>query len=139
MECAVPETSGEQLSSTQIEIIRENLIAAMRVLKLMPIGYRDRPARLRVLWPDYNQSPGPGPVSTRKALRAKASAQQISAMEYWLDLTLRLDEDCRRIVVARACRIPWRWLEEIDGRSHTTLRKIEKRGLQMIARYDERA
>lgn len=49
MECTVPETSGEQLSSTQIEVIRENLIMAMRVLKMMPIGYRDRPARLRVL------------------------------------------------------------------------------------------
>ncbi len=41
----------------------------------------------------------------------------------------------RKIVWARACRIPWRRLEDIDGRSHTTLRKIQAEGLEAILRW----
>ena len=69
----------------------------------------------------------------RRPVRAKATPQKIAMMEYWLDLMLMLDDDCRRIVMARACRITWRRLEEMDGRSHTTLRKVERRGLEVLA------
>ena len=50
-------------------------------------------------------------------------------MHYWVDCILKLDEESRRIVMARAAGISWRRLEEIDGRSHTTLRKVEKTAL----------
>lgn len=73
----------------------------------------------------------------RRPVRIKATPQQIALMEHWLDLMLVLDDDCRRIVMARACRIPWRRLEEMDGRSHTTLRKVERRGLEVLALYEK--
>ena len=46
-------------------------------------------------------------------------------MEQCLDRIMALDLSSRRIVLARAAGIPWRRLEEMDGRSHTTLRKVE--------------
>jgi hypothetical protein len=42
---------------------------------------------------------------------------------------MTLDEQSRRIVMARAMGVPWRRLEEMDGRSHTTLRKVETSAL----------
>ena len=43
--------------------------------------------------------------------------------------------DRRRIVWARACRVSWRRLEDRDGRSRTTLHKIQRDGLAAIGRY----
>jgi hypothetical protein len=40
----------------------------------------------------------------------------------------------RRIVWARACNIPWRRLEDMDGRSHVTLRKIYVEALLTMAK-----
>ena len=40
----------------------------------------------------------------------------------------------RKIVWARACRISWRRLAAMDGRSHPTLRKIFAGGLDAILR-----
>ena len=59
----------------------------------------------------------------------KPTPKQITHMQFWIYQILTLDEEKRRIVMARAAGIPWRRLEEIDGRSHTTLRKIEKTAL----------
>lgn len=131
----MPGTTSASPTTAQINAVREHLITAIQVLKMMPMGYRDRPARLKSLWGDYRQEPILSASSTRRAVRAKASPEQISAMEYWLDFVILLDDDCRKVVIARACRIPWRRLEELDGRSHTTLRKIERRGLEVISRH----
>lgn len=43
--------------------------------------------------------------------------------------------DRRRIVWARACGVSWRRLEDRDGRSRTTLAKIQREGLAAIGRY----
>jgi hypothetical protein len=71
----------------------------------------------------------------RRPMRQKVTPKQIKHMEYWLDIALKLNQQDRRIVLARACRIPWRRLEEIDGRSHTTLRKIERKSLAHLSRF----
>jgi len=47
----------------------------------------------------------------------------------WL---LWMEAEQRRIVWARACKIAWRKLEDLDGRSHTTLRKVRASGLDVI-------
>jgi hypothetical protein len=49
----------------------------------------------------------------------------------WL---LWLEDAPRRIVWARASGIPWRRLEDLDGRSHTTLRRVEGEALAAICR-----
>jgi hypothetical protein len=101
-------------------------------LKLMPLGRLDRPLRTKSSWGDFHQAAVLSMASHRRPVRRKPSPEKISNMEQWLDALLDLPEGERRIVVARACRIPWRRLEEMDGRSHTTLRKVERLGLDKL-------
>lgn len=119
-------------SHAEIEALREELIAAMKTLRAIPGSSRDMPSQLRSQWPEFNQGGGLASSSKHQKIQIKATPEQISQMQYWLNLTFGLDEECRRIVLARACRIPWRKLEELDGRSHTTLRKIERKGLEVL-------
>jgi len=63
----------------------------------------------------------------------KSTPREISAMDEVLNWLFILTPEERRIVWARACNIPWRALEDHDGRSHVTLRKIHRRGLASIA------
>ena len=123
---------------TEVEAVREALIRAMQTLKAIPSSHYNTPQRIRSQWPDFVRGSGLATLSERRPIKAKATPEQISEMEHWLDLSMALEEECRRIVIARACRIPWRRLEEIDGRSHTTLRKIERRGLEELARHHEK-
>lgn len=63
----------------------------------------------------------------------KSTPREISAMDEVLNWLFILTPEERRIVWARACSISWRALEDHDGRSHVTLRKIHRRGLASIA------
>jgi Domain of unknown function (DUF6362) len=54
---------------------------------------------------------------------------RMDAVLVWL-LPLAIDQ--RRMLWARACGVPWRRLEDMDGRSHVTLRKIYNAGLAAI-------
>ena len=118
---------------TDIDLVRKALVKAMLVLRMMPLSYQDRPSPLRSQWPEFNRGQEQAGGAMRRHVRANATPQQIGMMEYWLDLMLMLDDDSRRIVMARACRITWRRLEEMDGRSHTAMRKVERRGLEVLA------
>jgi len=119
-------------SDACIHHVREELIKAMAVLRLLPLSRRDLPGNMRPSWPSFSRGHGLA-GGTRTPARRKATPEEISHMEYWIELSRKLDQSSRRIVLARAGRIPWRRLEEIDGRSHTTLRKIERTGLEQIA------
>jgi hypothetical protein len=59
----------------------------------------------------------------------------IDRMDEVLSWLLACEEAERRILWARACKIPWRKLEAIDGRSHMTLRQVANRGLQKVRRH----
>ena len=129
-------SKGVRLSyarTPEIDKVRRHLASAMYVLKIIPLSPRERPSKLKALWPNYSET---GVYSTtRRAMRPKATPQQIKEMEYWLLRVLdELDLESRRIVLARAQGIPWRRLEEMDGRSHTTLRKIEGKALAILAK-----
>ncbi len=117
--------------------VRKHLATAMATLKILPIEDGDRPAKIKSAWPAYNQISAMSTGGERRAMRLKATPKQVSHMYYWLDAAMEIDEDWRRVVLARACRIPWRRLEEIDGRSHTTLRKIENSALATLAPHLE--
>lgn len=119
--------------SAHLRYVRDELSKAMAVLQLLPVFAFDLPAKHRSSWPGYRQGQGVVYGGTRKVARRKATPKEISHMEYWIELAGRLEQGPRQIVLARAGRIPWRRLEEIDGRSHTTLRKIERSGLEKIA------
>jgi len=117
------------METTNLDEVRDHLQNALATLKLMPLGRLDRPLRTKSSWGDFHQAAVLSMASHRRLMLQKPSPEEINHMKQWLDALLDLPEGERRIVVARACRIPWRRLEEMDGRSHTTLRKVERLGL----------
>lgn len=119
-------------ATTDIEMIRLHLAMAMKTMRLLPHRPGDRPMAVRSSWGAFDQASRFLSGRERQPIRQKATPRQIRHMEYWLDAMLQLDEEGRRITMARACRISWRRLEEIDGRSHTTLRKIERNALMNL-------
>ncbi|NQW08292.1 MAG: hypothetical protein HQ481_00220 [Alphaproteobacteria bacterium] len=68
----------------------------------------------------------------RLAPPTPGAIDRMDAVLFWL---LVCDLEARRLVWARACCIPWRRLEDQDGRSHMTLRKVVNRGLDQIRRH----
>lgn len=65
-------------------------------------------------------------------LRIPPSPQAIDRMDRTLGWLLSCDDEARRLVWARATGVSWRRLEDLDGRSHVTLRKIVARGHDQI-------
>jgi len=59
--------------------------------------------------------------------------RDIQAMDQALEWLFWLGEGERKLVWARACRLPWRGLAAMDGRSHVTLRKVVQQAYQHIA------
>ena len=81
---------------TEIDQVRETLVKAMLILRMMPLSYQDEPSRMRSQWPEFNRGPEQVGGIMRRPVRAKATPQQIALMEYWLDLMLVLDDACSR-------------------------------------------
>lgn len=106
---------------------------AADTLKRLPPGY----VKPRVTyWPEVVQTSVESFGSARFETRLAApSPRAIDRMERVLGWLFHCDDDSRRIIWARACGVPWRRLEDIDGRSHVTLRKVSDRGLRNIQRY----
>ncbi|MDG2467499.1 MAG: DUF6362 family protein [Alphaproteobacteria bacterium] len=103
-----------------------------KTLSALPLTQLDKPMSVRASWPDYNQKGGMVSSAYRRSSKPISSAKDISDAEYWLSVVSKLDIPSRRIVMAPAMGITWRRLEEMDGRSHTTLRKVEEAALQEI-------
>ena len=118
--------------TTSLSTIECALKQAAKTLKSLPhktfAGYAS-------YWPDVVRSTPESwlarPYDTNSPY--KSTPQEISAMDEVLNWLFMLTPDERRIVWARACNLPWRALEDRDGRSHVTLRKIYLRGLTSIA------
>lgn len=117
----------------QASQVADRLKEAAETLRATSLGLRDRPRRLRANWPDvvkesleymweHGNSGHRSPPSPAAISRADESV-------VWL---LWAMPEERRILWGRACGIAWRRLEDLDGRSHTTLRKIRQSGLSRI-------
>jgi hypothetical protein len=118
--------------NTSLLTIEAALKRAAQTLKHLPhrtfAGYAS-------YWPDVVRST-PESWLARPYQRSRPhinTAQEISAMDEVLNWLFILKREERRIVWARACQIPWRALEDQDGRSHVTLRKIHTNALKSIA------
>ncbi|MAI00198.1 MAG: hypothetical protein CBD43_03165 [Gammaproteobacteria bacterium TMED183] len=113
-----------QAQKQAISDIRIKLVEAVRIMKVMPLSERDRPSGVKSRWVSFDNR---GDASTKRHQKVQITPQprEIDRMEQCLDRIMALDLSSRRIVLARAAGIPWRRLEEMDGRSHTTLRKVE--------------
>ena len=116
----------------QIKALRAQLRAMGRLLRLLPLSIFDRPAGARSAWPNFHQQSWGMMSSKRTPIRPKLTPEQVTWVEDWLTHLMRLQTDERRIVLARATGIPGRKLEDMDGRSHTTLRKVEEAGLRRL-------
>ena len=128
----------QQLSKKLKQDIQQQLRQTMTTLRLLPLNARDRPNMPKSSWGEFKQIAMLSSPQYRTPIRRKATPQEISKMDFCLIALGDLPEDERRIAMARACGIPWRRLEEIDGRSHTTLRKIEARALHSLGVYEMR-
>ncbi|SDF58733.1 DUF6362 family protein [Thalassobaculum litoreum] len=85
-------------------------------------------------WPEVVRDSASLFASSQDAARRPSppSPQAIDRMDRTLGWLLACDEEARRLVWARAMGISWRRLEDMDGRSHVTLRKIVARGHDRI-------
>ena len=85
-------------------------------------------------WPEVVRDSASLLASSESAVRRPSppSPQAIDRMDRTLEWLLACDEETRRLVWARAMGISWRRLEDMDGRSHVTLRKIVARGHDRI-------
>ena len=105
------------------------------MLKALPLTPRDRPARLMAHWPevvrDSLEAYGYQAPSRRAPRPTPAAVSRADAAVPWL---LWVAPEAQRVLWARASGVPWRRLEDMDGRSHTTLRKVEAAGLDAICR-----
>ena len=121
-----------------INEMRAHLRKAVKTLKTQPYRNGDKPRGVISSWVLVDASDRGLGDNIPRHKQIKSTPKQISHMHYWVDQMLTLDEESRRIVMARAAGIAWRRLEEIDGRSHTTLRKVEKAALiSMLGKIKE--
>lgn len=113
--------------------IEARLEEAAKTLVALKLTIRDIPSRQMVRWPDVVRGSldayGFTPQRPRVAAPSPAAIDRADETVAWL---LWMDGEQRRIVWARACKIAWRKLEDLDGRSHTTLRKVRTAGLDAI-------
>lgn len=111
--------------------LQDLFIEAADTLKKMPKdGIRNR----LTYWPEVVRSSAEMFQMQQYARNttAKASPDAITRMDAVLTWLLPLDMEERRIILARACGVPWRKLEDMDGRSHTTLRKVQTLAFEKI-------
>ncbi len=113
--------------------IAARLEEAAKTLVALKLTLRDIPSRQMARWPDVVRCAldayGFTPQRPRVAAPTPAAIDRADETVAWL---LWMAPEQRRIVWARACKIAWRKLEDLDGRSHTTLRKVRAAGLDAI-------
>lgn len=83
-------------------------------------------------WPDVVQNSFTLDFSTKRTRPASPSPAAIDRLDESLSWMFACNQEQRIVVWARACGVAWRKLEDIDGRSHVTLRRIEDGGLAAI-------
>ena len=131
--CGVPERAAPEFTMDGASL-KVYLEAAAATLRAMPRA--SLKAHL-TSWPEVvRDSVSLLAASDRTRTRPPSPhPRAIDRMDEVLSWLLACEEAERRILWARACKIPWRKLEALDGRSHTTLRQVAGRGLQKVRRH----
>jgi hypothetical protein len=110
-------TSGKTLGDAHLwgeDEVKGRLAEAAQVLRGLSLGNRDFPVRLAASWPDVvRQGIGAyGYVASSRRPPPPAAISRADEAILWL---IWLDDEARRIVWARASKIPWRRLEDMDA------------------------
>jgi hypothetical protein len=110
------------------ELVEARLIEAAKTLARMPDDMKALRRAQTSFWRDIlPEQRAPSPLG-------RPGAGAIDRMhEAWQWLSLVETIDARKIVLARALGCTWRRLEDLDGRSAVTLRKVHREALAEIA------
>lgn len=128
-------TAGQALVETTIAVVEiaERLREAAQTLRRLR-GHGLKPQALRTHWPAVVRSSADAYGYYDNVTREPTpSSEQVKRMDEAIGWLLWLEDDERKIVWGRACGIPWRALEDRDGRSSMTLRKYRNEALEEIA------
>jgi hypothetical protein len=121
-------------SRKSAERIKARFEEAAETLRRLRLGARDRPEARLSHWPDvvHQATLAYGWGTSRLRLPAP-SPEAIDRLDETLSWLWPLTDDERRLVMARAFRLPWRRIESLDGRVERTLRNVHGRVLRAIA------
>ena len=124
-----PETSFAMV----IAMVKARLREAAATLKRMHLERWDYPSQRTAWWPDVVRqvSDAYGYQDTHMA-RSVPAPGAIDSMEEVIRWLLWLEDGDRKLVWLRAERVTWRQLEDTDGRSRETLRKMYDKALAVI-------
>lgn len=121
------------------DIIKARFEEAAETLRALRLTARDRPSATLARWPDVVHQAMLAYGWAGARFRPPApSPEAIDRLDETLSWLWPLADDERRLVMARAFRLPWRRLEDLDGRSERTLRAIHVRLLHRIAAAESR-
>jgi hypothetical protein len=116
------------------DLIKARFEEAAETLRGLRLTNRDRPSSALTHWPDVVHQAILAYGWTGARVRPPApSPDAIDRLDTTLAWLWPLADDERRIVMARAFRLPWRRIEDLDGRSERTLRAVHTRVLGRIA------
>lgn len=126
-----PMACTEEMTAERVRARFEEAAATLRGLR---IGRRDRPETRLSRWPDIvHQAMLAYGWSDARVRPPAPQPEAIDRLDETLSWLWPLADDERRLVMARAFRLPWRRLEDLDGRSERTLRTVHARVLGAIA------
>ncbi|MGE5537308.1 MAG: DUF6362 family protein [Gemmatimonas sp.] len=121
-------------SDITAEVVKARFEEAADTLRALRISPRDRPRPQLTVWPDVvHQAMLAYGWSDARVRPAAPSPDAIDRLDVTLTWLWPLDDGERRLVMARAFRLPWRRIEDLDGRSERTLRAIHRLVLTRIA------
>lgn len=116
------------------DVVKARFEEAADTLRALRLSARDRPSTTLARWPDVVHQAMLAYGWTATKVRPPApSPDAIDRLDRTLEWLWPLADDERRVVMARAFRLPWRRLEDLDGRSERTLRTMHARVLGRIA------
>jgi len=117
------------------ERIKARFEEAAGTLRALRLGARDRPQARLARWPDVVHQAMLAYGWSETRVRPPAPAPEaIDRLDETLAWLWPMADDERRLVMARAFRLPWRRIEDMDGRSERTLRTVHARALDAIAK-----
>lgn len=116
------------------------LLDAAQTLRAMKLSGRDFPSQRATYWPEVVHSSVEAYGWESAGMRRPApAADKIDKMDAAISWLLLLTGDERRVVWARCSagykRMPWRYMEDIDGRSGKTLKGIYDGALNRIVAH----
>lgn len=131
-----PAPTLPDVPAAELKRVELRLQEAAAHFKIWSARERHGPSRKQTWWPEViiNAFEAHNAAEPGKQARIVLYGVDIARMHEAMRWITWLERQTSRIVWGRAERATWRALEDQDGRSHMTLRKIHREGLLAIAR-----